>query len=506
MKVNRKELFKWAGYLGAALLVVGYLIYSVQETMSTLNKALLIAGAALLALGVGFNFGEIRQSFGRRSTRLGANTAVLTIAVLAILAILNFLGFRHHKRWDVTSEKLYSLSDQTRKIVSELQEDVKIIKFDKQDDLELKDRMEEYRNLSSRITYERIDPQEKPEIAKQYNISRMGETIVAAGDRVERPQETSEQALTNAIIKATRDTLKKICFVEGHGEKRLSSTNEAEGYGLMDQLLKSENYETKTVNLVSANQVPSDCDVLVLAGPKQSLFPQEVSMIGKYLEEGGKVMMLLDPDVETNTADLLKTWNIELGNNTVLDVSGVGRLFGTGPGVPLAASYGSSPITKDFEGSMTFFPLTRSVTPAGSAGGGVSTIELLKTSEQSWAETELKGGEARFDEGKDKEGPITIGMTATKTVGDKEARLVVIGDSDFATNQFAQLQRNGDLFLNSVNWLAQDEDLISIRPKSPTNRSVTMTATQQNMLFWLTIVLMPAAVIGSGIYIWYKRR
>jgi ABC-type uncharacterized transport system involved in gliding motility auxiliary subunit len=346
----------------------------------------------------------------------------------------------------------------------------------------------------------------KLERATKYKIKQLGETIVLCGSRIERLEDTtSEQALTNAILKVTREKLKKICFVEGHGEKRISSKNEGDGYGFVDGKLKNENYETSTLNLVGTNQVPPDCDVLVLAGPKQPLFPQEAAMIGKYLESGGKAMLLLDPDVDTHLGDVLRSWGIEVGNDTVVDVSGVGRLFGTGPAVPLARSYGSHAITKDFEGSMTFFPFARSVT-ALNTGSDATTTDLLKTSEESWAETELKGNEVAFTEGKDKKGPISLGVAATKSLGDKDARLVVIGDSDFASNEYQGMQRNADLFMNSANWLAQDEELISIRPKNPADRKVTMTASQQNTFFWLSLVFMPVAVIGSGVYIWWKRR
>ncbi len=505
IKINRQELFKLAGYVGVALLLGGYLRYLIQETLGKFSLALLIAGGVLLVASLVLNFRAIREYFAQRSTRLGANTAVMSLAVIAILGLINFLGYRHHKRVDLTTEKLYTLSDQTKKIVSSLQKEVKIIKFDKEDDRALRDQMAEYRSLSGRLTYELIDPQARPELARQYGVTRMGEVIVTSGSRTERPQDTDEQSLTNAILKVTREQLKTICFVEGHGERALSS-NEAEGYSLIERLLKNENYETKTINLVASNGVPSECEAVVMAGPKQALFPQEATMIGKYLDEGGKAFLMIDPQTDPQLGEVLKNWNIELGNDTVLDVSGVGRLFGTGPAVPLARTYGSHAITKDFEGTMTFFPLARSINPASSSGGSVSTTELLKTSEESWAETELKGNEASFDASKDKKGPITIGIAANKRVGEKEARLVVIGDSDFATNNYVRLQRNADLFMNTINYLAQDEDLIAIRPKKQTDRRVSMTESQQNLLFWLTIFLMPAAVIGSGAYIWWKRR
>src|ERR1051326_4089864 len=295
MQINRQELFKTTGYLGVALLVAGYLRYSVLETLDTISKSLLIAGGVLTLAGLVLNFRAIRNSFGRRSTRLGTNMAGITGAAVGILALLNFLGYRHHKRVDVTAEKLYSLSDQTRKIVSGLQKDVKIIKFDKQDESELRDRMQEYRDLSKHLSYEWIDPQAKPEAAQQYKVSHMGELIVNSGDRTERPTDTSEQELTNAILKVTRDKLKTICFTEGHGEKALSGTD-ADGYGSVEKGLKHENYETKSFNLISSNQVPSECAVLVVAGPKKAFFPQEAAMVGKYLDEGGKAFLMLDPE------------------------------------------------------------------------------------------------------------------------------------------------------------------------------------------------------------------
>lgn len=505
MKINRQDMTKIAGYLGLGFLSAGYLQYSIREVWSKWEMVMVAVGGMLLAASLIFNFQAILRFFRSRSGQLGTNTTVLILAVVGIFAIINFLGYRHHKRFDLTAEKFYSLSDQTRKIVAGLQSDVKIIKFDKEDDVELRDRMEEYSDLSRRLTYERIDPQAKPEIARQYKVSRMGEIIVAHDSRIERPSDASEQALTNAILKVTRDSLKTVCFTEGHGEKSLSG-GEGESFGAVEKSLKSENYETKSVNLVAANQVPNECAVLIVAGPKKNFFPAEVAMIGKYLDAGGKALLMFDPDTDPQFGDVLKVWNVELGNNTVLDVSGVGRLFGIGPVAPLVGQYGSHPITKDLTRIATFFPFARSVKVGSASESGVSLTTLLNTSEASWAETELKGEQAKFDEGKDQKGPISLGVAGSKKVGEKEARLAVIGDSDFASDAYFSGQGNGDLFLNTVNWLAQDEELISIRPKSQTNRRVELTASQRNSLFWLLVVIMPLGVIGSGTYVWWKRR
>jgi ABC-type uncharacterized transport system involved in gliding motility auxiliary subunit len=505
MKVNRQELFKIAGYLGAAFLVAGYVRYSVLENWTRLEIGLLIAGGVLLLVSLIFNLKNILTLFRTRQGRLGTNTAVLTIAVIVILVIINVLGYRHHKRVDLTAEKLYSLSDQTKKIVAGLQQDVKIMKFDQNEDVDLRDRMAEYKDLSRRLTYEWIDPQKKPEIARQYAVTRLGEVVIAAGNRTERPSGTSEQELANAILKVTRETLKKVCFLEGHGEKSLTD-NEPTGYAAVEKNLKDENYETQTIRLVSATQVPADCAVLVVAGPKQPLLPPEASMIGKYLDGGGKAMLLLDPDMDPAAGDLLKAWNVQLNNDTVIDVSAASQMVRAGPYAPIVMSYGAHPITRDFGRTMTVFPLARSIKVGEASGSGATTTSILNTSESSWGETEVKPDVPPQLGPTDTKGPVTLGVAATKTTEGKEGRLLVIGDSDFASNGAIRFQRNGDLFLNSVNWLAQDEDLISIRPKSSTNRRVDLTESQRNTLFWLLVALIPLAVIGSGGYIWWKRK
>lgn len=503
MNTNRQEIIKLAGFIGVAMALAGYIRHSIQDLWGWFNVSLLVVGLLLLAVSIAFNFGSIVAYFRGRSGRLGANMAVLMIAVLGLIAVANFLGYRHHKRFDLTSEGLYTLSDQTKKILTNLQKDVKVIKFDKTDDQLLADRMNEFKYQSKRISYERIDPQQKPEIARQYGVKAFGETVVAVGDRIERPAQTDEQSLVNAILKVTRDSLKTICFTEGHDEKTLT-----EGFSQADARLKGENYLTKTVNLATSKQVPAECAVLVLAGPKTSILPPEAAMIGQYLDGGGKAMFLLDPETDPQLDDILKKWSVELGKDFVLDVSAVGQMVGGGATTPLVLNYGTHPITENFRRTMTIFPEARSVKVIEGGGSGVNAVTLLTTSEASWGESELKPGvEPKFDEGKDTKGPVNIGVAASKSMGDKkEARLVVIGDSDFASNQAFRFQRNGDLFLNSINWLAQDEDLIAIRPKQITNRSVTMSEAQQNTFWLLVVLVMPIGIFGIGAYIWWKRR
>ncbi len=254
--------------------------------------------------------------------------------------------------------------------------------------------------------------------------------------------------------------VKTVYFVEAHGEKSILS-NDDDGYASIERTLKSKNYLVNTGDLASTNRVPSDCSALVIAGPVMPFLPQEVAIIRTYLDAGGRVLLLIDPDTDPQLSDILKNWNIQLGNDRVIDVSSVGSLFDVGPLAPVVMSYGGHAISNGLQRGVTFFPLARSVKASDPSKTDVSTIELLKTSESSWAETNIKGKSAKFDEGKDIRGPINLGVAASKKVGEKEARLVVIGDSDFATNKFTKNQHaqfNSELFLNVINWLARDTE------------------------------------------------
>lgn len=510
MKRTLNEWGEIAASLGGAALIGGYLRYSYQGQLDTITKGILIGGGILLLLGLALAYSAILKFFSRRSSKLGTNTTVLSIGVLAILGVLNYLGYQYHKSFDLTSEKLFTLSAQTRKIVSGLHEDVNVVHFASQPVPALDDLMSEYKNISSHIKFQNVDPREKPDVAKEYGAQHLGDVIVAAGDHKQNIEpsaegQITEQDVTSAILKVIQTKVKTVCFVTGHGEKSLMD-QDATGYTLADQGLKREGYMTDSVNLVSSNGVPANCDILVVAGPKQSLFPQEVTMIQKYLDGGGKALIEIDPETDPKLGDLLQSWNIDVGNNVIVDASGVGRLFGLGPAVPLVTDYGDSPITKNLQGGMTFFELARTVSQADKNKFDPQVTELLKTSARSFTIPNLKQKEVSFDPKTDTAGPLSLGVAASKKVGDNSARLVVIGDSAFAENQWIGQQHNGDLFYNAIDWLAQDENLISIRPKSSTNRRVTLTSAQAAVLRWLDLIFLPAFVIIAGVAIWWKRR
>ncbi len=500
---------------GPAIIIAGYVYYSVQNVWNLPIQIVLYAGAALTALLLFFSRDKIKAAFKRRSTQYGTNSLVMTLIVVGILGMINFLGKKHHKRIDLTSTKLYSLSDQSKKVVQGLKGEVKILYFDRDPNPALSDLMAEYKGVDSgKVNFKTIDPQKDPGQAKQYGVTRFKETVVAYGSKNEKVDTPQEENITNAILKVTRDKNKVIYFLQGHNEGSVDDSQEAKGFAAAKKSIENQNYEVKSLSLGQNPAIPDDCSVLVIAGPKVGLLPTEIPVIEKYVDAGGKVMLLQDPDTNAGMEDLLKKWKIGLESDIVVDSSGIGQLLGMGPAAPLVTTYETHPITKDLTRSMTFFPLARSVKTIENSGSAFSSSLLFKTSEASWGEKNLKSGSARFDEGTDNKGPVALGIVSTMTVsGDekekkrgKEARVVVVGDSDFASNAYFQQQRNGDLFLNAVSWLAEDEDLISVRPKSQENRSIQLTQASSKVLFWMTLVLLPGGALLSGILVWLRRR
>lgn len=506
-KWTRSQWAELAASIGAAAIIGGYVRYSYQNELLLASKILLIGGGVLLLAAIVLGFEGIVKYFSRRSSQLGTNTTILALGVLVILGLLNFLSYRHHKRFDLTTEKLYTLSDQTRKVVGALTQDVSIVRFAKTPNDQLNEMMSEYKNLSPHIKFENVDPTEKPDVAKEYGATRMGDVIVAAGPR-HQPLEPgvdgsfSEQDVTATIMKVTRNSVKIVCFVTGHDEKSLDESG-AEGYSLVDQGLKKEGYNTNSINLVKENGVPASCDIVVIAGPKQGYFSQEASLVGKYLDAGGKLLIEIDPETDPKLDDIFKEWNINVGSNVVVDASGVGRLFGTGPEIPLVVDYGESPITKNLQGGMTFFDLARTVSIADKAKTDPQAVELLKTSEHSVTIPKLVH-EVKIDP--KTAASFSLGVAASRSVGDKSARLVVIGNSAFAEDQWLGMQHNGDLFFNTIDWLAQDENLISIRPKPATARRISLTEGQMAALQWFELLFLPGFVILVGVSIWWKHR
>lgn len=563
-----KRLVTVVGWVGVALVFVAA-AFSVGTYMGVpflrpawqpYVRPLAWVGLACVLIYMAGQWREVGSAFQRRQTRLGALALAGVLVVLALLVAVNYLANRRNRRWDLTANQQFSLSEQTRQVLQRLDAPVHVRVFDRPAEFDgFHDRLDEYEYQSDFVTVEYIDVDRQPVLATRNKVEAYGTVLFEYKGRTERVVSSDEQELSNALIKVLTGEERKVYFLSGHGERDTSST-ERDGYSTIASSLGSENYAVESLVLLQQQEVPDDASVVVVAGPDTDLFPPEIEALRRYLERGGKLLVLLDPPDTakepplSNLLAFLREWAIDVGDNVVVDVSGVGQLLGTDASVPVVAAYPAHPITEDFR-LLTAYPLARSVGGVSGGVNGRTAQSFLQSSKNSWAETDLAGmftsGQVANDPAKDVAGPVSLGaalsMAAPKPpapagdqakaedqeatpaeTGDEastasngndaaqadraesaptpETRLAVIGDSDFAANATLGIQGNRDLFLNAVSWLAQQEDLISIRPKDPEDRRLTMTAGQQRFVTWFTLLVIPAAVFGAGIYGWVRRR
>lgn len=456
-----------------------------------------------------------------RLASLRANIAGLIIIVLGIVVLLNYLSYKHNKRFDTTAIGKYSLSDQTIKLLTSLPGELQIIMFGKlgtPERIQAEELLTEYEYHSGQVRVQYIDPDQKPVVTAKYEIQRYNTIVVEFNDRRQHVEKITEEALTNTIIKLIKGTSKKIYFLTGHGEAGVTENTKA-GYSLLGQALAGQNYETKILLLMQEAKLPDDCALLIVAGPKTDLMKEEKQAIENYLAAGGRAFFLLDPVIGDTKGvmwgDFLAKWGITAGNDIIIDT--VSQLFGGDYFIPVINTYGNHPITAGFKPA-TFFPLSRSISVADNAPDNITLYTLASTSRKnSWAETEL-GGPYEYTAGKDKLGPVGVGLAAEIKPGNNteeteetqkappEGRLVVFGDSDFANNTYLNLSGNRDLFLNVVSWLVEEEDLISIRPKSDIPHTISLTGKQMQVVFYLSVLLLPALGLLIGLGVWYQRR
>jgi ABC-type uncharacterized transport system involved in gliding motility auxiliary subunit len=530
------RIFNAIGWLATALVVASVAVRFFLPAQDRYAYYLAWGGLGLLLLYIASQWREIADFFTRRQARYGTLAASSLLIVLGILTAVNYIGKQQNKRWDLTAARQYSLSDQTRNVLAKLDAPMHIMVFAEEPNFQVyRDRLQEYEYSSSRITTEYVDPDRKPTVAQQHQIQQYGTLVVSYKGRTERTTQNTEQDITNTIIKVVTGEQKKLYFTQGHGEKNPTST-ERDGFGTVAEALKAENYGVETLVLAQTGSVPADAAAVVVAGPKIDFFPQEIDALKAYLGKAGKVLLLLDPAEKadaaqtTNLGALAREWGIQVDDTIVVDVSGMGRLIGTDASVPVAANYPAHPITDRFN-ILTAYPLARAVSPVSGGVDGRTAQTFIESSPRSWAESDVKAlltsGEVSLDEGKDKQGPISLAaaVSAAQTEEKKdeekkeeeakaeepdapkpETRLAVVGDSDFASNGVLGIQGNRDLFMNIVGWLTQQENLISIRPKRADDRRITLTAAQQTNIMWLSLAVIPVAIFGTGVYTWWRRR
>jgi ABC-type uncharacterized transport system involved in gliding motility auxiliary subunit len=450
-----------------------------------------------------------------RQTKFAAYATTYILVVLAVVVVANYLANKYDKSYDSTANKRYSLSPETKKIVDGLKGPAIITYFNASTRFsEGKDILDEYKALSSKVHVSYVDPYKDPMAARAAGIRNVGTATVQVGDHTEIASDMTEEGLTGAIIRDIKGNTRTVCFIAGSGEHQIDDTGR-DGDSHFKDLLGRDSYQTQSINLIEKPEVPADCTAIVVAGPTHNYEQPEVSAIQTYVENGGRALFMLDPPLSmgpTSIADndaltsVLQSWGVTVDKDLVLDLNPIGQLYGFGGQVALVSSYGSQPIVAEMKSSLTGFPLARSLT--FTSGGKTTVDKLFDTSDSSFATTNLSSPRINVKDPNNKKGPLTLAVAGTYSTGkpSAEGRFVVVGSSAWASNSFISFNGNGDLATNAINWLTSDEDLISIRPKPPEDRRITMTRAQLNLVRIISQFILPLIVIAGGIFVWWKRR
>lgn len=526
MTLSAEKLAKPVGGIGLLLLI------STAVTLLFGNATFVYAKAGLgLACVLFWVFASgtagVRRFFVGRAAFFGFFTGVSALVVIALLAALNFAAYKRPKSWDLTKNKIFTLSEDTVKTLEALKGDVNAIAFYRQDEApygELSDLCKRYGAISSHFRCDFIDYVKQPELVKQYGVTEGGPriTLVPSGadGKPDMPhkavvKEPTEQGLTNGLVKLTHGTSKKAYFTEGHGEVDPRDES-AKGESVAMKALENEGFEVVKLSLLQKAEIPADAAMVLVVAPRKAFLQPEVEALQKYALAGGKVGVFLEPETDAGLDPLLADWGIAADNDMVVDPNPMAKLLGGSAVTPIAQQYAKHDITSKMGGTAVAFPTVRSLVALKDAK--IRPTALALSSEKSWGETNIPSlydqalGGARYDDGQDKKGPLPMVMVASKsTAGEKdkrsdEARVLVAGDGEFFGNQYQHFLGNLDFFLNSANWLAHQDDRITIRPKARDASRFFPTDAAVAGIRFFTIDALPVALLGLGLAVWMVRR
>jgi ABC-type uncharacterized transport system involved in gliding motility auxiliary subunit len=510
----RQAIGRVAGVAGALLAAAAVLLYASRLAPGAVPAVAVVAAVLLLSCAA-LSYRELAEITRRRSARQGANALLMTAFFVVIVVIVQAISLRNRHVFDLTRNARYTLAPQTVAVLESLDVDVDARAFFRQSSTRratVEDLLRRYATHTSRLRYEMIDPDRSPLVAQQMEI-RQEAVVVTSGDRRRVIDKVDEQALTNAIVQVSRDRYKAVYFVTGHDEKSIDS-RDRDGYSEVRRGLESQGYQVRDVSLVGVDRVPDDCEALVVAGPRLDFVAGEAAIVDDYLRSGGSAMFLVEPRTELpNLEALLRRYDIILDPVVILDelvvVDSGERVFDAT--VAKVRRYEPHPITRDFN-VITMYPMARPVRlDEDSLVIGTEAQYLGITDESAWGEVDMESfavGTATRD-GEDIAPPLPVSAVVTldaPTGRGARTRVVVVGDSDFAANSYYGVLGNSDFFLNCINYLAADEDLISIRPRRGPGDRALISERQGRFVFATSIVLLPLSVVIIGTVVLVRRR
>src|SRR5947199_1590374 len=509
--------------LGVALVSFAFAIQAIL--LETVVWTALLAGAGGLLAAWGAV--ALRTELGAMIRGRRGEIALYNLGLIGVLIALAYLSVLYPLRFDLTQARLYSLSSPTVTMLKRLDKPVHIVFFH---DPMMRETVELYELIARQtrfVTVEFYDPMLKPAQARMLGVQFAGTAVMESEGRKLQVSGDSETDIANGILRVSRDATQLVCFLAGHGEAdpfSLESHDHMEGspghtHGLGARYVLHErhgiakarhglenlNYKVEKVSLVKGGDVLSRCAVLVVAGPKVALLPTEVAAVRAYLGKGGNAFFMLDPFVRNGLEPVIREYGIVLNDDIVIDEA---SHFWADVSSPAVSDYNRHQVTRDLP--LTFFPGVRSLSPTPQRVPGTSVVPLVNSSKNSWGQTNRDRVE--FVKGRDVPGPNTLMVIALRRpeasahAASGRSRIAVVGDSDFATNSFFHIMGNGTLFLNTVNYLAAQENLIGIQPRTHDLPRVNLTNRQMKGTFFLSVILVPALLAVVGTAVWWRQR
>lgn len=492
---------------GLSSFILSFLWFLFLPQYYRFSYALLTLSIISVIVYAVINRAEILSWFKDKKSLMSLNALISVTVVLVIAGAINYIANNNDKKMDLTRSKVNTLSDQTIKILKNLDKNIHFIAFldPATEAISFKYAMEKYSYYTNKISYEIVDPDKDPIKARTYNIIKYGTIIAFLNGKEARFESLTEEDITNSIIRLNRNTQKKIYFLTGHGERNIES-EEASDYSMLKRIMSGQGYTVENLNLLINSGIPSDANLLIVAGPKKAFFDKEVKAIQSYIDKNKPVFILSDPSMpnttispDDNVNKVINMLGVRLRNDVIVDPQS--KLFGVTEAMPVVQLYDpNNQITSNFN-EVTIYPFSQSIDITKVNKSKFDLVELCRTGNTSWGETEAKEGKITFNKEKDNRGPLDLCVLVSDK-NDKE--LVVFGNSSFVSNQYISHAANSDLFMNTVSYLLKDNDLISIRPKMDDAGRFMMPGGLMVGLF--VVYVIPFSIFTGGVVYWYKRR
>ncbi len=499
-----KHLLPILGVLGVSTGIGGLLL---PQTAAQ-STVFLLEGLALACLVIYFagNWTRLKTFSGSRSTKLGFNGIMAILLMAGILTIINFLVIRHGGRWDLSETQHFSLAPQTLQVLGRLKQDVRVLVFAHERSpgfRTYRDLLEGYAYTSPRISITYVDPEKEPGLAREYGISKIDTAVFESGKQTIHVPKPSESKLTSALIRVTTEDAKRLVFLEGHGERQITD-QERGGLSLARHNLEAQGYRVVRGSIGEDPDVLNDTAVLIIPGPREPVEEEVLTHITNFMTEGGRILLLLDPQVTSGLEKWIAQWGLTLGPGIVVDPTD--RVAQGSPTALLVRRFTTHHITKGFT-SPILLPVLQPVSFDETPDTNLDFTSLLQSSEESWAETNLEQTTPEFEEGSDEKGPFALAgaLGRKNTDSDSTPAMVVIGNSAFASNTYLQFPGNTDFLSNAIAWLADEDALISVSPKESAFPPFIPNPAQEHMLFAVQVFSIPFLMLLSGLTVWRRR-